>query len=233
MSLAIAIITDLVAITLLAYVLYFRRHRRRDLLLSYIALNIGVFAVTVALSSVEVGIGLGIGLFGILSIIRLRSDQITQQEIAYYFVSLVLGLLTGLRPTPVWAAPALAAVIVLAMFIVDSRWTARRSRRRTVTLDRAYLDEVELEQVLRDTFNATSVRFEVLELDLVREITVVDARYQVARSARPAAADPIAVQQAVPARVVSTAPAPFPSGAGVSAQHAEANPAAARPHVSV
>lgn len=182
MSLVIAIITDLVAITVLSYALYFRRHRRRDLLLSYIALNIGVLAVTIALSSVEVGIGLGIGLFGILSIIRLRSDQITQQEIAYYFVSLVLGLITGLRPVPEWTAPVLSALIVCVMFLVDSRWTARRARRRTVTLDRAYLDERELEQVLQDTFRATSVRFEVLEIDLVREITIVDVRYQAAKS---------------------------------------------------
>ena len=82
MPFAIAVGTDLVAIVILAYVLYFRRHRRRDLLLSYVALNIGVVAVTSALGSVEVGVGLGMGLFGILSIIRLRSDQITQQEIA-------------------------------------------------------------------------------------------------------------------------------------------------------
>ncbi|MDQ0612542.1 hypothetical protein QF046_000183 [Microbacterium sp. W4I4] len=218
MSLAIAIITDLIAITVLAYVLYFRRHRRRDLLLSYIALNIGVLAVTIALSSVEVGIGLGIGLFGILSIIRLRSDQITQQEIAYYFVSLVLGLIAGLRPVPEWITPVLSGLIVLAMFVVDGRWTARRARRRTVTLDRAYLDEGELEQVLRDTFDTASVRFEVLELDLVRETTVVDVRYQAAKSTslRPdhvqtsslvsAPASP-APQSGLPARV--PAPAPF------------------------
>ena len=34
---------DLVAIFLMTYVLYFRRHCRADLLLSYVALNIGIF----------------------------------------------------------------------------------------------------------------------------------------------------------------------------------------------
>lgn len=224
MSLAIAIITDLIAITVLAYVLYFRRHRRRDLLLSYIALNIGVLAVTISLSSVEVGIGLGIGLFGILSIIRLRSDQITQQEIAYYFVSLVLGLIAGLRPVPEWTAPVLSALIVLTMFVVDSSRTAHRARRRTVTLDRAYLDERELEQVLRDTFDATAVRFEVLELDLVRETTIVDVRYQAARRAARRTALPAAF-----ARVSPPPAAPAPPARG-SASAPSATPA--REHVS-
>jgi uncharacterized protein DUF4956 len=34
---------DLIAVFLLAYVLYLRRHRRADLLLAYAALNIGIF----------------------------------------------------------------------------------------------------------------------------------------------------------------------------------------------
>ena len=37
------LVVDLVAILLMTYVLYFRRHWRADLLLSYIALNIGIF----------------------------------------------------------------------------------------------------------------------------------------------------------------------------------------------
>lgn len=195
MSLIIAIATDLVSITVLAYVLYFRRHRRRDLLLSYIALNVGVLAVTVALSSVEVGIGLGFGLFGILSIIRLRSDQITQQEIAYYFVALVLGLLAGLHPAPEWITPALSALLLLVMAIVDGRWVAPRTRHHTLMLDRAYTDEGELREVVAELLDASLVRVDVLDLDLVRDTTQVDVRYRASASVRTARA----VREARPA----------------------------------
>src|SRR5699024_5033442 len=78
---------DIVAITCVVW-FYFRRHQRRDLMLSYAALNAGVLAVTTMLASGSVSAGLGLGLFGILSIIRLRSDSITQAEIAYYFTAL-------------------------------------------------------------------------------------------------------------------------------------------------
>ena len=106
MSLLAGLASDLAAIVLLAYGVYFRRYHRRDLLLAYVALNVGVLAVTVLLTGAQAGIGLGLGLFGILSIIRLRSDQITQEEVAYYFVALALGLVNGLRPAPGWLAPA-------------------------------------------------------------------------------------------------------------------------------
>ncbi len=91
--------SDLVAITIIAG-MYFHRHQRRDLLLAYVALNIGILSVTAMLTSASVGVGLGLGLFGILSIIRLRSDSITQEEIAYYFVALALGLLAGVAAGP-------------------------------------------------------------------------------------------------------------------------------------
>jgi hypothetical protein len=70
MSLLAGLASDLAAIVLLAYAVYFRRYHRRDLLLAYVALNVGVLAVTVLLAGAQAGIGLGLGLFGILSIIR-------------------------------------------------------------------------------------------------------------------------------------------------------------------
>ena len=70
---AIDLVVNIAAIFLLAYVLYFRRHRRADLLLAYVALNIGIFVAISLLTTVRVDIALGFGLFAILSIIRLRS----------------------------------------------------------------------------------------------------------------------------------------------------------------
>lgn len=176
----VAIVTNLIAITVLAYGLYFRRHRRADLLLAYTALNVGVMTVTMVLSTVEAGIGLGLGLFGILSIIRLRSDQITQQEIAYYFVSLVLGLLAGLHPTALWVVPVFSALILAVMWIMDSPIVAPRARHTAITLDRAYTQETELILILEQLLGGEVMRVEVQELDVVRDITVVDVRYRIA-----------------------------------------------------
>jgi len=107
---------DLVAIFLMTYVLYFRRHWRSDLLLSYVALNMGIFVVMSVLSNVRVDIAVGFGLFAILSIIRLRSSAVTQQEVAYYFVALVLGLINGINLSDRLLLVAMNAVLLLTMF---------------------------------------------------------------------------------------------------------------------
>jgi Domain of unknown function (DUF4956) len=183
-SLLAGLASDLAAIALLAYAVYFRRYQRRDLLLAYVALNIGVLAVTTLLMGAQAGIGLGLGLFGILSIIRLRSDQITQEEVAYYFVALALGLVNGLRPAPGWLAPAVSAVLVATMYAVDHPRLGARTHRQLVTLDAAYPERSELHGALQRLL-ATEVRHVVvLELDLVRDVTVVDVRYRTRRPAR-------------------------------------------------
>ena len=50
------LVLDLVAIFLMTYLLYFRRHWRADLLLSYVALNIGIFVTMSLLTQVRVDI---------------------------------------------------------------------------------------------------------------------------------------------------------------------------------
>lgn len=183
MNLLLALATDLVAITILGCVLYFRRHRRRDLMLSYVALNVGVVAVTVALGSMKVGVGLGIGLFGILSIIRLRSDQITQQEIAYYFTALALGLLAGLRPSPSWVTPTLSGVLLAVMFVLDHPRLASRTFAHTMTLDRAICNRDQLIAHLSGVLGAEIMAVTTIDVDMVRDTTIVDVRYRLPSTA--------------------------------------------------
>lgn len=178
MNLALALAANLVAISLLAFGLYFRRHFRRDLVLAYVALNVGVLAVTTLLNGSEAGLGLGLGLFGILSIIRLRSDAITQEEIAYYFTALALGLVNGLHPDPAWLAPAMSGVLVTIMWLVDHPRFAARTRRQTVTLDTAYPQRPQLVAALEALLGGRVLHIVVMELDMVRDTTVVDVRYR-------------------------------------------------------
>ncbi|WP_185174120.1 DUF4956 domain-containing protein [Rothia nasimurium] len=109
---------DLVAILILCG-MYVTRHRRRDLVVSYI-INVGVFAVTVALANADAtSAGMGMGLFGVLSIIRLRSTELDQREVAYYFAALALGLLMGIGLEPIGLALGLSALLLAIMFVVD------------------------------------------------------------------------------------------------------------------
>lgn len=172
---------DLVAISVLVFGIYFPRYRRRDLLVSYLAVNVGVMAVVVALTSsmVDVGVGVGFGLFGVLSIVRLRSAELAQQEVAYYFAALALGLLGGIQVTPDWLAPALSLAIVAAMALGDHPRLYGRYRYQVLTLDRAITDERELAAHIEQLLHAQVRHLEIHKVDLVNDLTVVDVRYRI------------------------------------------------------
>ncbi|XVV08531.1 DUF4956 domain-containing protein [Actinoplanes sp. CA-131856] len=177
MNLLLAVLIDLVAIAVLAFGIYFPRHHRRDLLVAYLVVNVGVLAVATILESATVGVGLGLGLFGVLSIIRLRSYEIAQHEIAYYFAALALGLLPGLTGRVDWLVGGLMALIVATLFVGDHPRLFSRYRQQTVQLDTAHTDESALRAHLEALLGARVVNLSVRHLDLVNDTTLVEVRY--------------------------------------------------------
>jgi hypothetical protein len=178
---------DLLAIFLLAYVVYFRRHRRADLLLAYVTLNIGIFVAMSLLSTVRVDLALGFGLFAILSIIRLRSSTVTQQEVAYYFVALVAGLVNGLSLDDRVLAVGINVLLVATMLVVDSRLLRSRAQRLEVTLDVVHHDDDALIADLERRLGGRVMHHVVDQIDYVRDVMVVDVRFKAAgRTPEPA-----------------------------------------------
>ncbi|GAA3910637.1 DUF4956 domain-containing protein [Microbacterium invictum] len=183
MDLLAPIALDLVAITLLAFAIYYPRHRRRDLAVAFVGVNVGVLAVSAVLAGTTVGAGLGLGLFGVLSIIRLRSREIEQSEIAYYLAALAIGLISGLSTGVTWLTAGLVALVVVVLAVVDSPMLLRRSREQSIVMDRAHTDEDELRSAVESLIGAPVHRVTVRAIDLVSDTTTVDIRYNVPRTA--------------------------------------------------
>lgn len=173
---------DLIAIITLVFGLYLPRHRRADMAASFLGVNVGVLAVVEALQSASAGLGLG--LFGVLSIIRLRSSDIDHQEVAYYFGALALGVLGGIDVTPRWLPAVLAGAIVLALFVGDHPRLFGRYRFQLVTLDRAYTDEDAMRARLESLLGAKVHLAKVRRVDLVEDTTNVEVRYELPRVPR-------------------------------------------------
>lgn len=186
---------DIVAVGLLVFGLYFPRHRRRDLVVAYLGVNVGVLAVASALTSSSVasgiGVGIGLALFGVLSIIRLRSTELDQHEVAYYFSALALGILGALSGTPTWLTGALMGLILVVMFIGDHPRLFRSYRRQVIVLDSVVTDQVALVAHLEQLLGARVHAAHVQRVDLVNDTSVVDVRFSHAGRDTRAGAAPV------------------------------------------
>jgi hypothetical protein len=174
---------DLVAIVILAYAVYFRRHRRRDLLMAYVCFNVALFAVVTALTSVpstgngSAGLALGLGLLGALSIIRLRSEELKFAEVAYFFSSLALAMVNGIGLGETAHSAVVSAVVVGAMYAMDHLEPHHKLERMSVELDEIYSDDVSLRAELERRIGTQVVAVSIRRIDYVRETMVLGVDY--------------------------------------------------------
>ena len=225
-------IADAIAIAALC-TLYMVRHRNRELMISYAVINAGIFTVSVALVSAGSNASaMGMGLFGVLSIIRLRSTALSQREVGYYFVALSVGMIAGVNIDPAYIAFSLMAALILLIAVLDSRSAPiSTDQTQTVTADRAISDEEELKAYLSARLGYTVTSAKITELDMVNNLTRATVTYQpketteggtpaaveaapanaVLMGAQPVAPQPVAAQPVVAQTVASQAPAAYPA----------------------
>jgi hypothetical protein len=168
---------DLVAIAALVYGLFYRRHKRMDLVVVYALFNIGLFLALLVIAGGEVSMGVGFGLFAVLSIVRLRSEPFSNRELAYFFVALVLALVCAIDLGNLAFAGMLAGVALLAAWAIDHPRLSKPTRRVEVMLELVFSDDDALRRHLEERLNAIVREFSVLEIDYVRETTRVEVRY--------------------------------------------------------
>ncbi len=169
---------DLVTISVLALALFQRRHSRHDLLAVFVSFNVGLFAVLTFLSSSQISAGVGFGVFGVLSIIRLRSETYANVEIAYFFMSLATALVNALPGRPLALSVGLDAAILLTLYFVDSPSLREATVTSLVVLDRVHVGDEALHGDLSGRLAADVLGTKVLEVDYVRETMRVEVRHR-------------------------------------------------------
>lgn len=181
---------DVAAVLVLVYGIYLPRHRRRDLVLAFLGVNCGVLAVTTSLSQVgeSAGFGLGLGLLGVLSIIRLRSTELEHHEVAYYFAALALGVIGALGHTTPWVPACLMVLILGVLYLGDHPRWGTGHHRQIVVLDQAIADPATLIATLERLLDRRVHRASVQRLDLVNDTTLVEVVYAPG-SSRPSLVD--------------------------------------------
>ncbi|MEU6770594.1 DUF4956 domain-containing protein [Streptomyces sp. NPDC046759] len=169
---------DVISLLILVGWLYRRRPSVPAMPLVLAALNIGLFAAMSTISAGKFPAGVGFGLFGILSLVRLRSAAFTLRDVAYTFVTLVIALCTGLPQRQTWLVVALDAVVLVAVLVVDDPKSYEPPTRTVkLTLDRIYPDPALIAEDVAFRFGQAPLSVVVDEVDYVRETTRVSARY--------------------------------------------------------
>lgn len=89
---------NMFVVWLMVHFLYYRNSRRRDFYFTFILLGVAIYFLVFFMIFVledmkgKTGIGIGIGLFGIFSIMRYRTDAMPVREMTYLFLIVCLSV---------------------------------------------------------------------------------------------------------------------------------------------
>jgi Domain of unknown function (DUF4956) len=167
---------DAGAMGVLAFALYYRRHGRSDLAVLLCLFNLGVFLAVIVIVGGEFGLSAGLGLFAVLSVMRMRSETFSARELGYLFTALALAILTAVEVGGLGFSLALAAAALAAVALLDHPRLMRSTRTMEVTLELVFADHDALSRHLAERLNVDVVDVRVVEVDYVREVTRVDLR---------------------------------------------------------
>jgi hypothetical protein len=167
---------DAVAIGVLAFGLYYRRHGRSDLAMLLSLFNLGVFLAVIVIVAGEFGVSAGLGLFAVLSVMRLRSETFSARELGYLFTALALAVVMGVEVGGLAFSVVLAAAALVAVALLDHPRLLRSTRTMEVTLEVVFADHDALRRHLEERLNVDIADVRVVEVDYVREVTRVELR---------------------------------------------------------
>ncbi|AXX99651.1 DUF4956 domain-containing protein [Profundibacter amoris] len=173
---------DIVAITTLIFGMYYRRYSDKVLATTASMFNIFAFSVLTILSSVEFSIAAGFGLFAILALFSLRSEQIEKIEIAYFFGAIAIAVICSVLGT------GLVFVLIIVTFVLASAWVLdhpkilQSASSAKITLDRidphALSNPEKMRVELSERLGVEVMNFQIVELNYVNDLARINIFYR-------------------------------------------------------
>ncbi|MBN7758231.1 DUF4956 domain-containing protein [Nitratireductor aquimarinus] len=165
---------DVVSMTILVFGLYYRRYRDKELVTAASLFNIFAFGVLSILSAVEFSLAAGFGLFAILALFTLRSEQISKVEITYFFGSVSIAVICAIPGTPLAIVLAVVALVLLGAYILDHPAILRSSDGVKITLDKidheALSQPEKMRRDLSERLGVDVMSYQITALDYINDM---------------------------------------------------------------
>jgi ABC-type antimicrobial peptide transport system permease subunit len=171
-----------VAIAFLIFFMYYRRYRDRELATTASMFNIFAFAVLTILSSVQFSLAAGFGLFAILALFSLRSEQIEKIEIAYFFGAIAIAVICSVQGTSLSLVISITLFVLLGAWILDHPKMLKSASSTKLTLDKIdphVLSDTELMRAqLSERLGVEVMNFQITQLNYVNDLAHINVYYR-------------------------------------------------------
>jgi uncharacterized membrane protein len=101
--------------------IYYRFSKKDGNAFSFFLMGIMIFLVCILLKTVEIQLGVALGLFAIFAILRFRSRNLALRDMTYFFTILGISVINALAnfPYPVRGPILINGIIILSLLILE------------------------------------------------------------------------------------------------------------------
>jgi len=168
---------------IIIYGIYYRKFHRKDYLTTFCLISLTIFFLVFLLDSIELQIGLALGLFAVFGIIRYRTISIPIKEMTYLFVVIGISIINALASKEIGYAGLILAniVFILACWLFESDLIKKHISVKKVVYDNIRLIkagmENELKADLEERLGLSIVKIETGSVDFLRDSAVLKIYY--------------------------------------------------------
>jgi hypothetical protein len=163
--------------------IYYPKHRSKKYVFSFLAFNTIIFFVLSLMTSVEISIGVGFGLFAIFSVLRYRTNPIPIREMTYLFITAALPVMNATAANgDHWAKLLVANIsVILILWFLENEWGFSFESSQTVIYEKIDLIGPDQHQLLlEDLEKRTGLfinRLEVGRINFLRDTARIKIFY--------------------------------------------------------
>ena len=167
--------------------LYYQKSKRRDFYFTFMLISVAIFFIVFFMIFVledmkgKTSMGVGIGLFGIFSIMRYRTDTMPVREMTYLFVIIALSLVNAVSVNlPYFEVIVTNLIIILAVWLCEMHLKTNPSR--LIQYDRIELitpdRREELIADLEKRLGVKVVKVDIGSVDFLRDMAMIRVTYE-------------------------------------------------------
>lgn len=164
--------------------IYYPRTRDKNYVLTFLAFNTVIYFVLGLLTSIELSIGVGFGLFALFSVLRYRADEIPIREMTYLFIVIALPVMNSALTSSGDLIKVMIAntVMVVLLFVLEKGWGFRFEVSKRITYEKIDLVTPDKRELLLDDLRKRTglpVRLaQVGRIDFVKDTADITIYYE-------------------------------------------------------
>jgi hypothetical protein len=173
---------NILAMTILVFGLFYTRYRDKELVTAASLFNIFAFGVLTILGTVEFSLAAGFGLFAILALFTLRSEQITKIEISYFFGAVAIAVICSIKGTTLLFVLTVLGLVLLAAYLFDHPRILKSVDGIKVTLDKiepdALSDPDRMRSDLSERLGVEVMSYQIVALNYITDMAQISVFYR-------------------------------------------------------